>query len=445
MNTPRTRWRSTPLVVLALTLAPASLLAEPGFGTMRKRKVELTIRKPAKVRLAHTSIALVGGATSKEYSAVLDSLLVTLETELISNEKTLVKKNSPSEAEWTLVARVTGYTAPRSQPHTQQIGNTSVAMVHWTGSLNVAYQVLDKAGHSHDAGNVRGTFDKDYDASGKGGGVSIGKVSIPIPGKKKPESAPQSPDDVKQLLIQQVVKSIATDLGNTADKVDVQIAAGEDHMNRAADFMEKHLWSRASDELEAVEPFKKMEDESYRQYDLGLVHEAMAYDAKTVNDQKANLFKAQEYYDKALGMNRKEKYFVETIARTRDSTAGFKALEQMQRDDQKAPPAPVKTAAASTPASKAVAPAAAVPVARAVPPVAPAAAPGGRKRLRVNDAIEMASAGVPEDQIIAVIDGSPVDFDPLDKDTVVAIARAKLSVRIQNALRKKVSAPPLNR
>ena len=56
----------------------------------------------------------------------------------------------------------------------------------------------------------------------------------------------------------------------------------------------------------------------------------------------------------------------------------------------------------------------------------------------------MASAGVPEDQIVAVIDGSPVDFDPLDKDTVVAIARAKLSVRIQNALRKKVGAPLLN-
>ncbi len=444
MHTPRTRWRTNLLVILAFTLAPALLQGEPGFGTLRKRKVDLTIRKPAKVRLAHTSIALVGGATSQEYSGVLGSLLVTLETELISNEKTLVKKNSASEAEWTLVARVTGYSAPRGQPHTQQIGNNSVAMVHWTGSLNVAYQVLDKAGRSHDAGNVRGTFDKDYDASGKGGGVSIGKVSIPIPGKKKPEGAPQSPDDVKQLLIQQVVKSIARDLGNTADKVDVQIAAGEDHLNRAADFMEKHLWSRASDELEAAEPFKKMEDESYRQYDLGLVHEAMAYDAKTANDQKANLFKAQEYYDKALGLNRKEKYFVETIARTRDSTAGFKALEQMQRDDQKAPPAPVKTASSSPLVSKPATPAAAIPVAHTVPP-ASAPAPGGRKKIRVNDAIEMASAGVPEEQIIAVIDGSPVDFDPLDKDTVVAIARAKLSVRIQNALRKKVGAPLLSR
>jgi hypothetical protein len=84
---------------------------------------------------------------------------------------------------------------------------------------------------------------------------------------------------------------------------------------------------------------------------------------------------------------------------------------------------------------------AATPVTRTAPP---ANAGTARKKIRVGDAIEMASAGVPEDQVVGVIQNSPVEFDPLDKDTVMAIARAKLSVRIQNALRQKVGAPLLN-
>ncbi len=61
----------------------------------------------------------------------------------------------------------------------------------------------------------------------------------------------------------------------------------------------------------------------------------------------------------------------------------------------------------------------------------------------MSDVIEMYSAGVPQDQIVGVINASPVVFDPNDKDTVLAIARAKLPLALQNELRKKVGAPLL--
>ena len=79
--------------------------------------------------------------------------------------------------------------------------------------------------------------------------------------------------------------------------------------------MEQTLWQRALDELQAATPFPKEEDESYRIYDLGLAMEALGYDSKTSAEQREDIFKAAEYYDKALEMNRKEKYFVETSAR----------------------------------------------------------------------------------------------------------------------------------
>jgi hypothetical protein len=45
--------------------------------------------------------------------------------------------------------------------------------------------------------------------------------------------------------------------------------------------MDKRLGSRALDELEKMPPYPKPEEVEYRQYDIGLVYEAMSYDAKT--------------------------------------------------------------------------------------------------------------------------------------------------------------------
>ena len=66
------------------------------------------------------------------------------------------------------------------------------------------------------------------------------------------------------------------------------------------------------------------------------MYEAIAYDSKTSREQRANIFKASEYYDKALELNPKQKYFVETVARSRDAIARFKELDAMQLADKKA-------------------------------------------------------------------------------------------------------------
>jgi hypothetical protein len=65
------------------------------------------------------------------------------------------------------------------------------------------------------------------------------------------------------------------------------------------------------------------------------------------------------------------------------------------------------------------------------------------KTLTANDVIEMFTAGVPQEQIVDMIRNSPVEYDYRDKDTALAIAKAKLPVRLQNELRKRVGAAPL--
>jgi len=396
--------------VLAIT-ATAALWAGPGFGTFRKKSLELQTRQPALVRLSDTTIAFRGSSTNAEYKPVEGSLIATLETALVANEKSLVKKENPNDAEWVLDLKVTGYGTPASGRRTQNAGNTTTNYVRWTGSLNAAYQVLDHSGRVHDAGNVSASYDKEFEA-GESTNSRLPHINPFSRGgsKKSGEIVPTSPEDVKQVLVRDVVTQISSNLGNTTKAVDVQLAAGEEHLGRACDFMDQKLWQRAIDELQAMSPFAKPEDESFRLYDLGLAYEAAAYASKTGSDQRASIVKAAEFYDKAVETNVKEKYFITAVARTKDAVARYKELDRMQEEDKKKKDGLVKPE---------------------------------QKTLRVGDVVNMFTAGVPEDQIVEAIRESPLEFNPRDTDTMITLAKNKVPPSIQNEMRKKVGAPEL--
>ena len=268
------------LVIVSL---PAPLLADPGFGTVRKKKIDLKMRRPALVRLANTTVAFKGNATDPQYRAALNSLAATLETELVSNEKTLIKQPEGS-AEWTVALTITGFQVPPPTTRTTTYGNSSTTFQRWTGTMNVAYQVVDRSGHVHDADNVSVMYDKEINANAAA--ASGNSLRIPgVGGGAKPNTDPRTQEDVKQLLIQQVVVQIGSNLGNTVQLVDAQVAGGESALDRAGDFMVQQLWARAVEELEKKSAFVKPEDESYRQYNLGLAYRSNV--VRRQDDQRA--------------------------------------------------------------------------------------------------------------------------------------------------------------
>ena len=322
-------------LITSFLLAHSVLWGDPGFGSLRKKKISLPIREPAVVRLANTSVAFTGSSANRSFAEVQEILLSSLSAELLGNEKTLIQKSTPAEAEWALGLTVTGYSVAQPQQQVDTVGKNGAASVRWTGSLRVAYRVLDRSGRSHDAGNVAYAYDKEFAGGAKVGNTTLSHLSVPGMKKSPANREPRTPEDVREILVAEVVKQIAKKLGNTSTTIEVEVATGEDHLNRAADFMENRLWSRALDEIDKTPAFPKPESEAYRQYDLGLAHEAMAYDAKVFKDQKADLLAAAEYYDKALELNGKEKYFVTTVARVKDGMARYKAFETMQKGDQK--------------------------------------------------------------------------------------------------------------
>jgi hypothetical protein len=151
----------------------------------------------------------------------------------------------------------------------------------------------------------------------------------------------------------------------------------------------------------------------------------MSYDSKSSAEQREDIFKAAEYYDKALELNPNEKYFVQAIARARDAVARYQALDRMVLQDKKAQSA--KNEDAKT-----------IEKLASNEPKAPS------KTVTLADVIEMRSAGVADDQLIEYVqNASNVQFNPMDKDTMMAIAKANLPIKVQNALRAKVKAPLL--
>jgi hypothetical protein len=419
-------------VGLPVVLLTMPALAKPGFSMMRKKVVQLHTRQPAIVRLSDTTVAFVGGATDREYAPVEASLLETLQTELLKNEKTLVKKNSPAEAAWTVSLKVTGYSVPPPQQRTEGSGVTATHYTRWTGSLNVAYQVLDHEGKVHDAQNISSDYDRDSNGSGAAGVLHLPPIGL---GRHTSSSSepkgkdPKTAEDVKQILISDVVAKIGANLGNTTRTLDVLVATGDDHLNQAAVFMDDRLWSRALDLLDSTPAFPKPDEESYRQYDLGLVYEALSYDSKDARDQRQNIYKAAEYYDKALELNPRERYFVDSVARSKDAISRYKAL-----DDE--------MAAAKKPKGKELE-SHGTPTAQRTIAKDPQPSSAPASVFTAKDAIDLYTAQVPEEQIIEMIQKSPVQFDPLDKNTVMAMAKAKLPRAIQNELRKKVGVAPL--
>jgi hypothetical protein len=436
MQSPYSRTIPAAVAAIAILGLDAVLLADPGFGSIRKRKINLQVRRPAVVRLTNTTIAFRGGATSPQYQPVVPTLQATLETELVSNDRTLVKRPQP-EAAWTLDVRVTGFSLPQGQRRQQAVPNGQPMMfVRYSGRLNVAYQVIEKGGRVHDAGNVTASYNQEFDAASS---VQQGKPLLGfIPTlKRAPGTAPRSEEDVKQILVLDVVQKIATNLGNTVQPIEVQVAGGDDRLNRAADFMDNRLWARAIEELEKTPAFPKAAHEAYRIYNLGLAHEAMSYESRTYQEQRANLTKAQTLYDQAAEMNREERYFVEVIGRIRDSFARYRELDAMDRDDRRKAAAPARPALTPPPPASApvVTTATSTPAARASTAVA--TAPSG-KPLTAKNVIDMLAAKVPRAQILEIVKNSKPAYDLLDPATAIALNQAQVPAEIMSEMRRKV-------
>jgi len=80
---------------------------------------------------------------------------------------------------------------------------------------------------------------------------------------------------------------------NTSEQVQVLLASGGG-LDEADKLMAQKLWSRALEQLETMPPFPQPEQDAYRLYDLGVVNEALGYQAEDVAKARKDLQEAAQ-------------------------------------------------------------------------------------------------------------------------------------------------------
>jgi hypothetical protein len=413
---------------LIFTLAIAAICGVPAnaqnFGGAFQRKSIVLARKlppTGHIDGSSFSVKVVGAGIPPD---VIASLQSTIESLLISNDPRLRSVSATERPDAVINCQITSYSQPPAQT-VQQPGLSfgkkpapAQPMVHVTGLMTANFNAQDVRGSRSIAANtVTAKFDQEFavpppaNASKQPSLTSILSSHLPkMPGGNQtaqPSGEPEKPPtpvELKDWMIQTTALEIASHLVNTTEQVNVLLARGGG-LDDANKLIDQKLWTRALESLETMTPFAQPDDDAYRLYNIGVVNEALAYQAEDVTKARKYLQEASIDYGKAIDAKPAEKNFLQPQTRIDTALAHYKTLgDQM--------------AASARPAT-----------------VAPASA--AADALTNADIISMVSAKLDEANILDTIkQASAVNFD-LSAHGQIDLAKANVNGRIITAMKQR--------
>lgn len=420
------------LLVLLLAFAVSgslTLQAQSFGGAFNRRKIVL-VRKLPPTGHIDGSTFLVNVTGPGIPPDVLLNLKSTIESLIVSSDPNLRSVGPADHADAVINCQVTTYTQPPPQVTTQQGFSftkkpaQSQQMTHVTGMIAVNFNAQDLRGKKSIAANaISARFDQEFavpppaNAAKQPSFTSLLAAHIPrasLPqgsGKSSPAQDPDKPPtaiELKDWLVQNMAVAIASHLVNTSEQVTVDLAVGPG-IDDADKLMDQKLWTRALEQLETMAPFPQPDQDAYRIYELGVVNEALGYQAEDFAEARKYLEEASIDYGKAIDAKPAEKEFLQPQTRIDTALAHYKTLnERMAASAQSA------AAAASAP-----------------PPA---------DTLTNADIISMVAASLDEANIIDTIKTSPaVNFD-LTAHGQIDLAKANVNGRIIAAMKQRARA-----
>jgi hypothetical protein len=415
----------------------AGITHAQNFGSLiiNRKKIVLQRKLPPTGHIEGTTFKVKVEATGLQSDLATD-LQSTLESMLIRNDSRL--RSEEDHPETVISCRVTSYATPPPQMTSQaavtsgtkgKVSLQNQPMERVTGLLTVSFQVKDRAGRSLAADNVTAKFDQEYSATGAQQGMlhSMTHTVTHLTKGGQNEDTPPTAIELHNRLIQEAAQQITAHLVNTTEMVDVYLAKGGG-LDQADKLMEEKLWTRALEQLETMKPFDSPEDDAYRLYDLGVVNEALAYQAEDLQKARKDLQEASVDYGKAIDAKPTEKYFLQPQTRIDTALAHYKLL-----GDQKSPaasvtsatPAGTSTGATSSSGTKAVSP----------------TTPSASDAINNDQVVSMVAAGLDEANIIDTIQhAKAVNFD-LSVQGQMDLAKNKVSGRIITAMKARARTP----
>ncbi len=415
----RTRVAAVLLTAMGMAAVGAATLRAQSFGGFMGRKRITLVRKlPPTGHIDGNSFAVNVTGAGSDVTSDLESTITSM---LVSNDGRLRSIDDPKERPDAVIkVRVTAYQPPQVQVKTEQglefgkkggpLQNQQVQEM--TAMLTLSFEAQDVRGNRGIAADtVTSKFDREYPvaaaATAKPTMSSILGAHIPkmpltggVPGTGGPEDHVPTPQELREDLIKDASLQIASRLVNTQEDVDVFLARGGG-LDDADTLMEQKLYTRALESLETMTPFPQPDADAYRLYDLGVVNEALGYQAEDVGKARKYLQDAAIEYGKAIDSKPTEKMFLEPQNRIDTALAHYKVLSDE---------------AASQRAVAASAPAADV--------------------LTNADVISMVQAKLDQANILDTIQHSTAKFD-LSAKGQVDLAKAGVSGQIITAMKAK--------
>ena len=233
------------------------------------------------------------------------------------------------------------------------------------------------------------------------------------------EEGPRSTTEVDATMLDRTAQRAAGLVTPAREPVRVLLARSDD-VDKLNDLARARKWNDWRAALQETRPHRDPKRDAYRLHNLGVAHEALAYEATTDDETQQLITAAGSLVQQAIAARKDEKYFTEAFSRISANGLGYTRLRTMRASlglRQSAPtPAPPTTPAASA------------------RPAAPS--PGGTPMTNA-DVIDLRKAGLDDDNLIAAIrDAGAVTFD-LSPAGLKALLTAKVSNRVITAMRER--------
>ena len=231
-----------------------------------------------------------------------------------------------------------------------------------------------------------------------------------------------APTTVEDNLLKRAAKQVAAQIVPTKQRVAVLVPRAS--FEPLIPLAENGQWDRYLAAVEAMPPKKNGKEEAFRQYALAIAKEAVAYQKESRTEALDLLRAARSHYETAAGLHPDEELFrkgyTSIFATSTIEPPAVRVGDSVARFETWTGTGSAVRVASTTPAASGNAPAA-------------TSAPG----MKNQTVIDLAKAGLSDENIILAIDGATNTQFDVSPDALIALAKSGVSKSVIAHMQKK--------
>ena len=237
------------------------------------------------------------------------------------------------------------------------------------------------------------------------------------------DSAP-APTSVEDDLLKRAAKQIAATIVPTQERISVLVPRAS--FEALIPYAESGQWEQYLQAVEAIPPRKNAKEEAYRQHAMAIAKEALAYQAEDRAKSLELLRAAKAHYDTAVATNPGEELFNKGYSSLLASSAIGSPTARISDS--------VNRYTAWTGAAPSASP---VRVASTAPQVASSGGAAPRQAMGNQTVIDLAKAGLSDENIILAIDGAERTAFDVSPDALITLSKSGVSKAVIAHMQKK--------